>query len=368
MLVPAANALQRFLPPLSYGQQQQRGLRRALSIAIQEAYEGGFFGCFTSGNESPEWARQAAERGRDEFRDTAGRNRWLVAQIMPTAVQGAGRGKRALNWVYTQQARPNAYAGSQDYGNCRAWSMRACTSTLLGMAAATGDLKRLDVRHGTALVYAHRGHSSDGMAMGTGCTVVTTIGQSEEKNYGEGLDLSTEEKDEAAGARWGRSGPPQSLLDACRGDLVQRAWALGGEVTADMVQDVFWNEGVIDHGSNRTAGAASDGLISPLKRIGGHAQAALGYDDTDEFRAWYREATGKVLTEAVVINDQSWGNWLSLSRWPDHLWGPRPEGAWVVTMSDFLAILRNWGDGWAMTGASGFVPRRLPDFGTAAYL
>ncbi len=368
-LVPESNELGSQFPAIPAGlagRIRSRGLRATFETFLHQAYRGGFQGCFCRSEDAPTWAQAAADRGRAAYREARGSSGWLVEDAMPAALQGTGRGKRAVNHLYTMQKLPYGYEGSQDFGNCRAWSARDVSMTLVGMAMATGDLKRMEVRHGTALVYSYRGHSGDGMDMATGLDVLERVGQSEEKDYGGGIDLSTEGKDESAGRNWSR-GAPAALVAAVKGDTIVKSWHLG-EPTADLVMDTLYNEGVIDTGSTMTAGQAADGLISPLSRIGGHAQCTTLYDDTEEFRAWYAAETGRHLEEAVVGTHQSWGDWLKLSRWPTHLWGPRPEGMWIVPMSDYLKLLRDWGEGYGATGSRGFVLRRLPDWGSQIYL
>lgn len=327
------------------------------------AYSGGFQGCFLDQPGCPAWARECARRDDDEFADGP-----TVADILPAELVGAGKGKRAMNHLYAQKLMGNAYTGSQRYGNCRAWSARHASLTLVGMAIAVGNAHRFEHRHGTAFVYGLRGSSSQGMTMSRGIQVLTSLGQSEERVYPQ-LDLSTQQRDEDAGNSWGRSGPPQWLREAVAGDVMVRGWNLGRSPSADTVRDVLHAEGVIDHGSTYTAAESRNGLVSSLRSIGGHAQLTSGYDDTDEMREWVERECGVNLgTDFLVVTNQSWGNWLSLPKWPAALWGPRPEGAWVVTGKDFLRILGNWGDGWGLTGVDGFVPRRLPDFGSGAYL
>lgn len=353
--IPASNTLDNF------NRVPQGFYSGAATSPEQVAYERGFQGCFCESKGAPDWARRVAEYASDEFRQVTGLNQWTVSQVMPFALQGTGKGKRAINHAYTMRHLPNGYAGSQRTGSCRAWSARCATMTLAGMAVAAGDLVRLEIRHGLAHTYGSRGHRSEGMAMGTGCTILTTIGQSEEKDYGNGLDLSTPIKDEDAGTKWGSSGPPKSLSDAIRGDQVGKAWKVSSP-TVEMLQDILHSEGVIDTGSTLTA-SPTKGLISLLKSIGGHAQCCTGYDDTDEFRDWLKQTTGEDIgTDCVFMLDQSWGNWLAVKAWPEHLWGPRPEGMWVITGKSFLRLCQDWGDAWAMTGVKGFVARRLPDW------
>lgn len=330
------------------------------------AYLAGYSGCFLDRPEMPEWIRQVAREDDAEL-DEAGEKQTL-AQGMPPNLVGSGRGKRAMNHVYAHKLLPTAYVGSQRYGNCRAWSARFATLTLVGEQIALGQLHRLNYRHGTALVYGMRGSASQGMTMSRGIQVLLEIGQSEEREYPE-MDLSTQKADEDAGNSWGRGGTPQWLREAVKDDRFVRGWNLGDSPNADTVRDVLYNEGIIDHGSTFTAAESPNGLISPLRSIGGHAQLTSGYDDTDEMREWVdRECRVDLRGDMLVLTNQSWGNWLSLPKWPTDLWGPRPEGMWVVTGKDFLRILGNWGDGWGLTGVDGFVARRLPDWGSEVYL
>jgi hypothetical protein len=266
---------------------------------------------------------------------------------------------------------PHSLEGSQDYGNCVAWMERELTSVLTGMAVAAGELKRFSVRHGTAYVYSMRGSMSQGMVVADAHDVVMTHGQSEEKDYGGGIDLSTEDKDESSGNKWGRSGPPDALVKAVSGDTVQKAWLIE-TLSKDVVCDVLWNRGVIATGSTRTAAGPCDPVCSGLDRIGGHAQAFLGYDDSDEFRDTYKKATGKTIgsDEFVVFMDQSWGSdWIKMSNWFTDLWGPRPEGMVAMLYRDFADLAGNrYGEAWGLTGVNGFVANNLPDWGSWTYL
>jgi hypothetical protein len=84
-------------------------------------------------------------------------------------------------------------------------------------------------------------------------------------------------------------------------------------------------------GSTITSSATGD-PVSSAAGVGGHAQAMIGMDDTDEFREWYRQTTGKTLNDWVGIFNQSWplGACTKVSNWPRDLWGPMPYGAFVL--------------------------------------
>ena len=320
-------------------------------------------GVLSDHEDCPTWARRVAQYDMREFIERVGVNRYRVESVFPGELAGSGEGKKSLNHLHVLDYIPTAYEGRQDYNNCRSWSMKFSTMTCLGMDIAAGDLHRSEFRHGTALVYGSRKSSSDaGMTMSLGCQIVTTIGQSEQKDYGF-VDLSSENADETYGMQWGRSGPPAQLLAAVKGDQIERAYRIE-EPTAALVKDLFYNQCTLDTGSTLTGSGPGNPLVG-LRSIGGHAQAATGYDDTDECRARLNLPAG----ESVVFMQQSWEpNWITVNNWPADLWGPRPEGCWPITMTNFLRLVRAWNDTWCIVGLNGFAARKLPDWGTHLYL
>jgi hypothetical protein len=320
-------------------------------------------GVLADNDDCPTWARRVAKYDRDKLIARVGINRYRVESMFPASLVGTGEGKKSINHLYVLDYIPTAYDGSQDYNNCRSWSMKFSTMTCLGMDIAAGDLHRTEFRHGTALVYGSRGSRSDsGMTMSGGCEVVATIGQSEQKDYGF-VDLSTEKADESNGVSWGGSGPPSQLVEAVRGDKIERAYWIE-QPTPQLVKDLFYNQCTIDTGSQVTGSGTGNPLVG-LRSISGHAQAATGYDDTDECRA----RLNLPASESVVFMQQSWGSsWITVNNWPDDLWGKRPEGCWPITMTNFLKLSRNWNDSWAIVGLDGFAARKLPDFGSNLYL
>lgn len=327
----------------------------------QVEYESGFFGCFGDHEDCPTWMRRVVQYDRAQLIDRMGVNRYKVEAVFPHGLAGTGAGKKSLNHLHVMQYLPEAYSGNQDYGNCRSWSMKYSTMTCLGMDIAAGDSHRTEYKHGTALVYGSRQSSSQGMTMSRGCEVVTTIGQSEQKDYGF-IDLSDEDTEESYGNKWGSSGVPAELVAACKGDLIERAYWIE-EPTAELIKDLFYNQCTLDTGSTVTGSGPGNPLCG-LKSIGGHAQAATGYDDTDECRARLKLPAG----ECVVFMQQSWGEWITINNWPIDLWGAKTMGCWPITMTNFLKLVRGWNDTWCVVGLNGFVPRKLPDWGSGLYL
>jgi hypothetical protein len=228
---------------------------------------------------------------------------------------------------------------------------------------ANGEAHRYEARPGTWSIYAYRGSRSDsGMTLADVARALHTGGIGLEKTY-PGYDLSTQALDEAAGVKWG-TGLPKDLAALIAHDLIEQV----SEVQeTDAVLDILNAGHFILTGSTRTAGGAGD-PVSPIGPVGAHAQALIGYDDTEEFREWYAQKTGKTLTEGVLIFDQSWGDWLKVTNWPEHLWGPKPEGAFVLKISQGMQLVTQWGQAIAFSKVAGFPLLELPDWGSGEYL
>lgn len=347
-------ATQNYLPVTISGNIQTVPMRGLAGRAIASAYAQGFNGCFVDTDQSPDWARTIARYERDRLVDEATFETRLEAAI-PRSIQGQGRGKRAVHWNHYRKTDPaRALRGSQDYGNCTAWALRQ----IVGCLWATDmvhkrEPHRYTYRPGTAVTYGSRGHRGQGSALSTLVKVVHQRGIQVETIYCNGqYDCRNEADDEAYGNQWGGTGPPQCILDEIKNDRIEHfAYA----TDEDAIMDVLWAGHFLFHGSTLTA-RQSNTLISPLTSIGGHAQSLIGYDDTEEFRDWARQTLNITLREAVYINDQSWGRWNTFpdSQWPAHLWGERPEGAWVIRASDLMKIVRQWGDCIAISNVLGF--------------
>jgi len=323
------------------------------------AYRNKFFGCFNT-KKGPAWCRHLATRDRDELRELV--TRYQAADIVPARLQGSGAGKRAVHFNHIMRINSQSLSGSQDFGNCTSWMTREGGELARGVdIVVKGDLERYDARMGTAVTYGSRQSSGQGMTLARAMWAIVNLGIAQEISYCDGkYDLRTEDADEAAGNRWGRSGVPADLLAEIKGDRIATVVEIAS--TAEAI-DALYGGAACGHGSTLT-GTTRGELISGLQSIGGHAQALLGYDDTDEFREWYRETTGKPITGPVFINDQSWGPWNSfdISLWPSHIWGERPEGAWVLNERDMSRVISQWGDCYAWSNVEGLVREGIPDW------
>ncbi len=339
------------------------GARGNARREIIAAYSAGFQGCFNT-RSGPAWCRELAAYDRDCLREAVGD--YTAAEVIPSRYQGSGAGKRACHWNHILAINPLALSGSQDYGNCTSWMTREGVEHTLGVdIAIKGDLHEYRGRTGTAVTYGGRQSRGQGMTLARAMWIIANHGIAQEKTYcGGKYDLASEDADEAAGNRWGASGVPADLLAEIEGDRIATVVEISSTAEA---MDALYGGAAVGHGSTLTA-RTGNRLISPLMSIGGHAQALLGYDDTDEFRQWYRETAGQAISGPVFINDQSWGaNWnnFDVALWPTDLWGERPEGAWVLTECDMQQVISQWGDCYAWSNVEGLVRDGIPDWSEA---
>lgn len=328
---------------------------------IREAYFSGHVGCFCDSDQSPEWSRRIARVARDRLRANA-RCEFRASAAIPGYAHGSGKGKRAVNFQHAMRLDAAMLSGSQDFSNCVSWQTREMVGCSIATDIASGLLHEYIARPGTAGPYASRGYRSDsGMDIWTAAEFCHNQGIGLQIKYG-AYDLSTEAADEKYGVQWG-GGIPREFLDAIKNDRVEQVSEV--DYDEEVVQDLLFGGHFIGTGSTTTAGGPGD-PVSPGGYVGPHAQALIGYDNTEEFVDWYKQKTGKSLKESVYIFDQSWGDWLKMSNWPEHLWGPRPEGAFVLPWSFAKKLI---GSGSvAINRVKGFAPKRLPDMGFSSWL
>lgn len=366
-LIPQTNSLEHYL-----GVSCDR-MRGRTAQAWKMVYESGFQGCFVDAPGAPGWAAKLAQSARAKFHANC-RHSGFADDFVSSEYQGAGAGKRMCGWNYYLQidrewGEGRALRGSQDYGNCTAWMAREMVGVCYGIdIVARGELHRYYARPGTAVIYGSRGWSSQGMALSTAMETIHNDGIQLETLYCDNkYDLRNEQDDESYGNRWGRSGPPKCILEEIKGDRMDYVGQVSGGI--DAVKDLLYAGYAIATGSTLTGRGPADPVCRGLKSIGGHAQACIGYDDTDECRDYLKSVGRDIGSDCVIFMDQSWGpNWISLSNWNEQLWGEAPEGVWPITGSDFLRIYNQWKDVWAINNVLGFPLRKLPDWGSSAYL
>lgn len=331
-VVPSTNTLEAYHP---VGPKFSAMSAEERTSKVPRAYQNGFSGAFLRSSDG--WQKQIANYEYDRFVRNA---RQPFFSTAASSIQGVGKGKRAINFNYAMRMDPKAFVGSQDYGNCvfasGGWIVMTALRAIRILALGQPD--EWIARHGTAW-YSSRGHCGQGASMGDFANAVTELGLQLMTTYCDGkYNFTDEDTDEAYGNKHCRSGPPSDLVAETKKHILHTVSAFDSAAGFDGAMDVLFNGGLLHHGSTTTAGGPGD-PISPRGPVGSHAQATYGYDDTEEFRDWYKQTTGKTLSEPVFIQGQTWGDWLQVSNWPEHLWGKKPMGAWVVKASSAKSFL-----------------------------
>jgi len=310
-------------------------------------------GCCVDHEDAPAWARRVARVADGWHRHNAARP-W--ADVCAMEIEGTGTGYRQCLWHHYMALDSTAMTGSQRYGNCTAWSGRCGIGNCLAIDLRhKGEPHEYIARPGTAVAYSRRGHRGQGMAITTCASVFEQIGIQLMMPYCDGeYDFSTQRADEDWGNAFGGRSLPNDLREALAPNRIKTASRLTKDV--ELVKDLLYNGYTIHVGSTKTAASSGD-PISRLSTPANHAECIIGYDDTDEMR----ERFGLRAGEWVTIWDQSWGNWNRVTNWPDDLWGPKPEGAFVLKGGD--AMWKIGQGSVAYSDVEGFVARKLPDWG-----
>jgi hypothetical protein len=307
----------------------------------EAAYTAGAIGVYLDEPGQPQWARQAAREGEQQFYAAGGAE---SAAAFPAAFLGEGRGKRAVYWNYALRFDGDplpCFAVKQITGNCVEASNGDVTLThLLGVSIFLLKKPFEWEGPGSTVFYSRRGHCGAGMDLSIAAAAHLEDGALWRKQYlGGKYDLRDSTKDQQVGMQNCRS-PKSSLADLwaeARKTPVGNVARFSGD--AWEACDILYAGGALHTGS--TATAARDGdPVSSGARVGPHAQTCIGYDDTEEFRRWYQSTTGKRLTEPVFIFDQTWGAAPYIKKnWPAHLWGKATPGMFVLRWSDARALI-----------------------------
>jgi len=307
---------------------------------------------YTSGREigvyldqpgQPTWARSAARAGEAEFFEAGGER---SAAAFPRSFLGEGAGKRAVYWNYALRFDGDPlplFAIKQITGNCVEASNGDVTLThLLGVSIFLLRQPYEFEGPGSVLFYSRRGHCGKGMDLSIAAKAHLEDGAAWRKVYlGGKYDLRDSIADQqlAMAAKHCRN-PKSTLADLwpeCRKTPVGNVARFTG--TAAEAMDILFAGGALHTGSTATASRNGD-PVSSGANVGAHAQTCIGYDDTDEFRAWYQQTTGKPLSEPVFVFDQTWGDAPYIQKnWPAHLWGKPTPGMFVLRWSDAKRLI-----------------------------
>jgi hypothetical protein len=313
--------------------------REARGNAIATAYAGGYQGCYLPTDEGVRG--RAARFYRDEFRDKAGKQDYLFAgDDRPLA--GTETGYIASKDAFTSYARDRdtnhpdwLFKFAQSSGDCVGASGVEMLQGLLGTRAmdpANGEAYKLLAASWT---YMFRGSCGQGWYGGAHASRMIEFGYCFADNYvlpdtGAVAYDDEQESETATVNTWCRSQPDDFIA------LVRKnGWFFEpGAITEfsgglPELKAVIQAKGQLHHGSNATSSGRPDNVRS----IGGHMQTMFGGDWSDAALKWFSDkGVAFTVDNFACCNHQTWGPGAGTDPawWPTHLWGPQPEGAWIV--------------------------------------
>lgn len=342
-LIPSSNRLEAAFARVRHNGRATPAGPSAKTQLLEAAYDSGFVGAFKDHEDQPTWARRAARYLEDEFfADTPGRKKLfsdIASQLAP------GDGERHVNcrhalelWEAGGRKGPMPYSCEQDYGSCVDASTAEHETTMFGWRAAQPGLREQFLHSAAWLKYANRGYCSDGWSGSGIATVARRVGCAFRTKYdlpGGSVDFTDDDKNEQIVARtWCRSGIPQWLVDHTSKNHGYEDGAItrfDGDHRAMLA--ILKAGGVLHAGGVRTSGGPR-----PFAKgsTGPHMQSTVGGDDTEECRRWFADqGITWAADDFPIINHQTWGpGWrgeCADAYWPTHLWGPKPQGAWVTS-------------------------------------
>jgi hypothetical protein len=353
---------------------------------LDEAYTAGFCGSFLTTDDGP--VGRAARYYMDEAQEMLGfisETAQLQAANADTeygycaAVDAFRTWKRdadpvAVNWLFRFL---------QNSGNCVGASGVELFHGTLGTRAADPSNSEVFRWLMAMWAYAFRGYCGAGWYGSKHASVTQQYGYcfALPSLIGRYYYLGEQDSEDYTTKAWCSGGPPQAVRDFVDGKTGEhKPWRFAPNAISycnpdlNLYRDVFRNKGQVHHGGNYTS-ASSKPNLSTLKRIGGHQQTSYGaswHPLLLEFYAsrGYRLSPG----DFWIANHQTWGpGWsgeTADSLWaygydnsnrvytmtevrgmPQNdvdsltpLWGPKPEGAWLVSAKTQIEYI---GGGWA---------------------
>lgn len=342
---------------------QARKLRTfSSSSRIVEAYKtGAMVGAVTDTPQLNATLRKYARMCRSQFREIVGRNEYRFAMASGTGdLHTDWKGKLCLPYVHHISLDQRlAYLGAQLTGDCVSWSKR----TMRDQARCfdIGALKQAEEyvkRSATADLYSMRGHTGQGASPSRLAVAATKIGILLEMPLtapdGKVWDFSDYKRYYKLGMSYGRTGFPKWIYEANAEFGPKQVAELDA---TDELCTALWNGNGCGVGSgigvSRRGGKDGVAFLSALEGGWAHDMAIVGFDDRKKFHR-----------QTLFIWDQSWGEWQEKSliqAWPED-YGPRPQGAFVLTATDTLKAIRG-GECHALSDSQGFRPRRQATLG-----
>ncbi len=357
-LIPSGNRLE-----ASFASRKNHGTKAKL---LQDQYDAGFVGAFVD-DKSQDWPARAARYMKDDFMANTPGTKKLFSDVSSMLANGDGERlitcRHALElWEASGRKGVKPFATSQDVGSCVDASASEHMTAIFGWRAIQSQFREAYLHPAAWYWYADRGYCSDGWGGSGIAAVARRRGCAFRTKYQIGsnsVDFTDDDKNENIVARtWCRSGIPEWLYSHTQANHAFE----DGAITSFDGGLAELKKGLAAGGVAHAGGVRTSGGSKPFTtgRTGAHMQSTCGYDDTDEYRQWLKDKHNITLAanDFALINMQTWGSgWSGETAdqyWPTHLWGPKPEGAWVAKaswwISDIEYIWLPWVKGFPGTG------------------
>jgi hypothetical protein len=285
--------------------------------------------------------RTAAEGGRVFKKYTKEKSNFL--SILPKEFRGQGKGKRACYWNYAlrldgKDGLPSGtrFGVSQITGNCVAASFGDVVVThLIGVSYYLLEKPINPFQVGSTSWYMWRGHCGQGANLGTIGAAYTKYGIPIRKQYLDKYDLRDTNTDQKFGMNNCRS-QPDDFVNAVKSETrFGQVSEFNG--TVDDAIDILFVGGALWCGGTTTWGSNGNPICSRAG-VGPHAQACIGYDDTDEMKKELKT------NETIFFFDQTWGGSPTSyikSGWRSDWWGNATKGMGCLTWSGSRGLLHS---------------------------
>jgi hypothetical protein len=270
-----------------------------------------------------------------------------------------GNGKRALLWRSREKYDPGAFEQeSQTTGDCVSHGDRNARDVTRSVEIhIKGEAEEYFKRGATEPTYGARGHSGQGMDPYRASRFVTENGYMVRQNYEGVVNLTNYNGN--IGARWGRSGPPQNVINLCKDHQV-------GEYVQPSDPDeamALFNNGYAAHSGQNVgfSNTPNNKGIHDRRGSWNHDMASVGYDDTKD-----------IWPVRVYFVPNSWGAFNQ--QWS--VWKSDPEVQKILgpPINGMIVVHHEVWESYFLRGSmfysdiEGFPTKTLPDYGTGEFL
>jgi len=332
-----------------------RGELRTMGLENAYDHHGGVIGVFLDDEDEPSWAREIARYDLRQFRAETPHRAKRFGDVEPHLASGEGEfhvnsADAARLWSEDENSEEDIpFRRAQNYGSCVDASLAEGITGMLGWRAARPEYREKWLSPAGWYEGANRGYTADGQSLAQAALIYSQIGYALMVEYrGDGsqvADLNGDDNNEwLVWRKWTKDGGIPEWMEEI---TAERHPFHDGAITEfegglRELRKVLAAGGFLQTGGTYTSGGPGD-PISPVGRVGSHAQVCCGYDDSDQFRAWYKDRGGKLRNgDFPIVMHQTWGDrwsgWCPPENWPEW-WGIRPSGAWCWWASDLLRYL-----------------------------